>query len=153
LTTSGNYTDTTDSVTGVRTVTLSVNSDAQLQDCVGTSYTSTGNIHLSVSPDTVTITPDATYTNLQHWVLNRIESAYGTLDIQRHADGSMHHVTYSWNRNGTIAVTVDISGASLTLVSIDTLDQTVAVSANGQTCTGTLTGSLLQRYNWTCTAP
>ena len=88
-----------------------------------------------------------------HWILNRNESASGSGTITKVATGASYGVSFSWSRSGMIAVDTDPSTGQMVPASA-TINQTVSLSVNGQTCTGTITSfNLFVGYSWTCSGP
>jgi hypothetical protein len=137
-----------------RTITLQITGlTATANACAGHGYIVSGSRTLNVDDKLVQTVDDPP--NVYHWTLTRNESASGSGTITKLATGASYGVSFAWSRNGTIGADVDtLPDPDELIPGSASINQTVNLSVNGQTCTGTITSfNLFVGYSWTCSGP
>jgi hypothetical protein len=114
-------------------------------NCTGYGHSSTGTLTAD-AVDTITVGPSPTE-GYDRWVVQRDESASGSLVVTKTGNGPTYNVSFDWRRLGSLQLDVEQATSYPVLLG---QSQTVYLTVNGQSCTGRYTGRLISPYDWDC---
>jgi hypothetical protein len=141
-----NVDDARDPDYGTVSVTFT-NLSAAPDACNGYGHTSTGSLTASAD-DLITIS-STTNLDIDNWLVDRDETADGSLTVTRNSPSATYVVNVFWRRLGSLELTVDYRNVT-PYVTVIGQSQTVYLTVNGQSCTGHYTGRLISPYDWDC---